>query len=64
MEHTEKSATSVKDPVGGMDVEPSTASYQADHGGKTYFFCCASCREKFRARPEASQVLAFPGRPR
>ena len=23
-----------------------------DHGGKTYYFCCAHCLEKFRARPE------------
>jgi len=23
-----------------------------DHAGKTYYFCCAHCLEKFRARPE------------
>ena len=49
MEHSAKSATTVKDPVCGMNVEPSTAKYKLDHAGKTYYFCCASCLEKFRA---------------
>ncbi len=52
MEHTAKSASSVKDPVCGMNVEPITAKHKLDHAGKTYFFCCASCLEKFRARPD------------
>jgi len=33
-------------------VEPSTARHQMDHVGKTYYFCCAHCLEKFRAHPE------------
>ncbi len=52
MEHSPKSATTAKDPVCGMNVEPSTAKYKFDHAGKDYYFCCASCLEKFRARPE------------
>ena len=52
MEHSPKSATTAKDPVCGMNVEPSTAKYKFDHAGKNYYFCCASCLEKFRARPE------------
>jgi Cu+-exporting ATPase len=52
MEHMAKSASSVKDPVCGMNVEPFTAKHKLDHSGKTYFFCCASCLEKFRARPD------------
>ena len=51
MEHTAKSASSVKDPVCGMNVEPFTAKHKLDHAGKTYYFCCAPCLEKFRARP-------------
>jgi P-type Cu+ transporter len=35
-----------------MNVEPSTARYRLDHAGKTYSFCCAACRKKFRARPD------------
>jgi P-type Cu+ transporter len=52
MEEFAKSATTMKDPVCGMDVEPSTARRRLDHAGRTYYFCCASCLEKFRARPE------------
>jgi Cu+-exporting ATPase len=35
-----------------MKVEPSTAKHTFDHAGKTYYFCCSHCREKFRTRPE------------
>jgi Cu+-exporting ATPase len=52
MEDSPKSATTVKDPVCGMSVEPSTAKHRLDHAGKAYYFCCARCLEKFRARPE------------
>jgi Cu+-exporting ATPase len=51
MQESAKSATTVKDPVCGMDVEPSTARRTLDYAGRTYCFCCASCLEKFRARP-------------
>jgi P-type Cu+ transporter len=51
MEHSAKSATTVKDPVCGMNVEPSIAKHKLDHAGKTYYFCCAGCAEKFRTRP-------------
>ncbi len=52
MDSSPKSATTVKDPVCGMDVEPSTARHTLDHAGKTYYFCCAQCLERFRGRPE------------
>jgi P-type Cu+ transporter len=52
MEHTAKSATSVKDPVCGMNVEPLSTKHKLDHAGKTYNFCSAPCLEKFRARPD------------
>jgi Cu+-exporting ATPase len=60
MEHSAKSATTVKDPVCGMNVEPSTAKHKFDHAGKTYYFCCAGCVEKFRARPN-DYLQARPG---
>ena len=41
-----------KDPVCGMDVDPSTASNKLVHSGKTYYLCSANCLEKFRAQPE------------
>ena len=45
------SADTVKDPVCGMNVDPATAKHSADHGGQTYYFCCAGCRTKFVADP-------------
>ena len=29
------------DPVCGMSVDPATAKYKFEHGGKAYYFCCA-----------------------
>jgi len=52
MENSPKTATTVKDPVCGMNVEPSSAKHRFDHAGNTYYFCCPPCLEKFRARPE------------
>ena len=60
MEHSPKSATTAKDPVCGMSVEPSAAKYKFDYAGKSYYFCCASCMEKFRARPEEYLALRAP----
>ena len=51
MEDFAKSATTVKDPVCGMNLEPSTAKHKLEHAGKPYYFCCDGCVEKFRARP-------------
>jgi P-type Cu+ transporter len=42
----------VKDPVCGMDVNPSAAKHKLVHAGETYYFCSAGCAEKFRAHPE------------
>ena len=38
-------------PVCGMTVDPQRASAKAEHAGNTYYFCCKSCAEKFRAEP-------------
>jgi Cu+-exporting ATPase len=38
-----------KDPVCGMTVDPSRAKATHEHAGKTYYFCCAGCKEKFSA---------------
>jgi P-type Cu+ transporter len=46
----------VKDPVCGMAVDPTTARFQADAGGETYFFCSAKCRDKFIG--EAARAIA------
>src|SRR5690242_8895445 len=41
------------DPVCGMTVNPQTAKHRTEHGGSTFFFCSASCVEKFKANPDA-----------
>ena len=40
-----------KDPVCGMQVDPKSASGQAQHQGKTYFFCSSGCKAKFEKNP-------------
>jgi P-type Cu+ transporter len=45
-------ASTVRDPVCGMTVDPHTAKHRAEHQGHTYYFCSARCREKFVAAPE------------
>src|SRR5712664_4138631 len=52
MENVANSATGVKDPVCGMSVDSATARYKLEHAGKTYYFCCAHCAEKFKSDPE------------
>lgn len=40
-----------RDPVCGMTVQPATAAGSYVHAGKTYYFCCQGCLEKFRVDP-------------
>lgn len=39
----------VKDPVCGMMIDPTTAFTTREHMGHTFYFCSASCAEKFDA---------------
>lgn len=39
------------DPVCGMSVDAATAAVRATHGGRSYYFCSASCRRRFEADP-------------
>jgi len=48
----QSSATKEKDPVCDMDVDPATAKHRWEHAGKTYYFCCGRCLEKFRSDPD------------
>ncbi len=41
-----------KDPVCGMNVDPSKAAASVEYESKLYHFCCRSCAEKFKAYPE------------
>ncbi len=46
-----ESGVPTRDPVCGMDVDPATAAGSYEHGGRTYYFCCRQCLEKFRGDP-------------
>ena len=35
-----------------MTVVVETARHRVEHGGRTYYFCCGGCRERFLAAPE------------
>lgn len=39
------------DPVCGMEVDPATAGWKAEHEGKTYYFCSKGCLEDFLEDP-------------
>jgi P-type Cu+ transporter len=46
-------ATTVKDPVCGMAVNPLASPHHAEHGGQAFHFCSAGCKAKFVADPAA-----------
>jgi P-type Cu+ transporter len=60
-----------RDPVCGMNVNPATAKHVHEHAGKKYYFCGASCIDKFKATPlgyldtlpPTSAALVTPGTP-
>jgi xanthine dehydrogenase accessory factor len=47
-----------RDPVCGMTVRVSGARHQTPHGGRTVYFCCAGCRERFLSSPERYLAVA------
>jgi len=54
------SAAVVRDPVCGMTVDPQAGKPRIDHGGHTYHFCSASCRDKFAKAPEEFVTAVDP----
>jgi Cu+-exporting ATPase len=50
-----------KDPVCGMNVDPSAAAATVSHIGKTYYFCSRGCAEKFQT--DAARYLSGSGSP-
>ncbi|HEY3972370.1 MAG TPA: heavy metal translocating P-type ATPase [Candidatus Sulfotelmatobacter sp.] len=53
MTSTNPSPALERDPVCGMSVNPATAKHFHEHAGEKYYFCCASCAEKFKTNPAA-----------
>jgi YHS domain-containing protein len=41
------------DPVCLMDVDPATARWKSEYGGRTYYFCAPSCKKSFDRDPTA-----------
>jgi len=50
-----------RDPICGMTVAVATARHRAEAFGRTYYFCCAGCRERFIAAPEKYAAQAGAG---
>ena len=50
--HEDREATTVRDPVCGMEVDPATSKHSFKYREETYHFCSAGCRSKFEAAPE------------
>ena len=51
--HAHHAPATVRDPVCGMTVNPTTSKHRFDYGGETFHFCSAGCRTKFSVDPEA-----------
>ena len=57
---TMKESTSVtKDPVCAMTVDKATALH-AERDGKTFYFCCDHCRQKFLSTPALAKPKDKP----
>lgn len=41
----------VRDPVCGMEIEPSTAFATREHMGQVFYFCSENCVKQFDADP-------------
>src|SRR5579863_7420985 len=52
MTNSNRVADSARDPVCGMTVQTASSKHQHEHAGRNYYFCCASCAEKFKDEPE------------
>jgi heavy metal translocating P-type ATPase len=44
-------ASTIKDPVCGMAVDPHTTTHKTDHDGHSFYFCSGACRAKFISGP-------------
>lgn len=44
-------STEAKDPICGMMVDTGKAKHKSEYLGKTFYFCCAGCKQKFEVEP-------------
>ena len=52
---------SERDPVCGMPVAAAAPGSRADFGGRTWYFCCGHCRDRFLADPHKYAAAAREG---
>lgn len=45
-------ATTVKDLVCGMDIDPATAAGKSEYNGENYYFCSLGCKKAFDQDPK------------
>jgi len=45
-------ATTVKDLVCGMDIDPASAAGKSEYNGQTYYFCSLGCKKAFDKNPK------------
>jgi Cu+-exporting ATPase len=57
---SEVAASLARDPVCGMNVNTAEPRHTHQHAGKTYYFCCGRCVEKFKTNPQAYLNSAAP----
>jgi xanthine dehydrogenase accessory factor len=50
---TELQMAEAVDPVCGMRVMPGASGLPLEHDARTYYFCCAACRQTFERDPDA-----------
>lgn len=50
--YAQKAEEMVKCPVSGKEIKKSEAAGSHEYNGKTYYFCCSNCKEKFVQDPE------------
>ena len=41
-----------EDVICKMQVDEKTAKWKSEYKGKTYYFCCESCKKRFDLSPE------------
>jgi len=54
-------SSTATDPVCGMKVDPATSKHRSVHDGREVHFCCAGCKAKFDAAPEAYPAAGKAG---
>jgi xanthine dehydrogenase accessory factor len=49
-----------KDLICGMTVRIDAANYRSEFDGKSFYFCCAACKQTFDTQPDKYMLANFP----